>query len=97
MKMELEDVISRLPKTAMITKTMYEGSDIVIYTKNKDFFVNGSADIKAIVSEIRKRINLRPDQPSLSPRLKRKQKYSKLSRKKQKYRTYFSSPNSEES
>ncbi len=60
--MELEDVKSRLPKTAMITKTLFEGSDIVFYTKNKDFFVNGSSDIKALVSEIRKRINLRPDQ-----------------------------------
>lgn len=72
--MELEDVISRLPKTAMITKTMYEGSDIVIYTKNKDFFVNGSADIKTIVSEIRKRINLRPDQAITLPEAEAKEK-----------------------
>lgn len=76
--MELEDVISRLPKTAMITKTMYEGSDIVIYTKNKDFFVNGSADIKAIVSEIRKRINLRPDHAITLPEAEAKAKIMQI-------------------
>ncbi|MCK4967584.1 MAG: beta-CASP ribonuclease aCPSF1, partial [Candidatus Aenigmarchaeota archaeon] len=59
--MNLEDIKNKLPKNTEITKAMYEGSNIVFYTKSKDFFLNGSKDIKDLVSEIKKRITIRPD------------------------------------
>ncbi len=59
--MNLEDLKNKLPKTTNITKALYEGSNIVFYTKSKDFFLNGSKDIKDLVAEYKKRIMIRPD------------------------------------
>ncbi len=59
--MNLEDLKNKLPKTTNITKALYEGSNIVFYTKSKDFFLNGSKDIKELVAEYKKRITIRPD------------------------------------
>ncbi len=59
--MNLEDLKNKLPKTTNITKALYEGSNIVFYTKSKDFFLNGSKDIKDLVAEYKKRITIRPD------------------------------------
>ncbi len=59
-----ELIEERFPKDAKITKALFEGPNIVVYTKNKDFFVNGGEKIKDIVSELRKRIVIRAD-PSL--------------------------------
>ena len=59
--MNLEDIKNKLPKSTEISKVLYEGSNIVFYTKSKDFFLNGSKDIKDLVSEIKKRITIRPD------------------------------------
>ena len=59
-----ELIEERFPKEANITKALFEGPNIVVYTKNKDFFVNGGEKIKDIVSELRKRIVIRAD-PSL--------------------------------
>ena len=55
---------SALPPAASISSIMYEGSEIVIYTKNKEFFADGTDDIKKIVQNLKKRIILRPD-PSI--------------------------------
>ncbi len=55
---ELED---SLPKDADITDIKFEASDLVLYTKSKDFFVNGEPTIREIVSKLKKRIELRPD------------------------------------
>lgn len=59
--MNLEELKERLPKTAMITSVGFEGAEVVIYTKSKKFFVEGAEDIKPLVMEIHKRIDLRPD------------------------------------
>ncbi|MFH1473516.1 MAG: beta-CASP ribonuclease aCPSF1 [Candidatus Aenigmatarchaeota archaeon] len=53
-----------LPKDAKISDIMYEGCEIVLYTKSKDFFVSDSQEIKMLVSTIKKRVILRPD-PSI--------------------------------
>ncbi|MBU4300695.1 MAG: beta-CASP ribonuclease aCPSF1 [Nanoarchaeota archaeon] len=60
-KMELKELIERLPKAAMITSAGFEGAEVVLYTKSKKFFVESSDEIKALVSEIHKRIDVRPD------------------------------------
>ena len=44
-----------------ITEANFEGANIVLYTKNENFFKEGSSKIKEIVNEIKKRIELRAD------------------------------------
>lgn len=59
---ELEELKNLLPKEAAISEYLYEGSNIVFYTNNKDFFVNCNPLIKELVSKIKKRIEVRPSQ-----------------------------------
>jgi len=60
----VEEILSKLPKDAKISEATFEGANIVLYTKNKDFFLNNNGIIREIVNEIKKRVELRPD-PSL--------------------------------
>ncbi|HDD72761.1 MAG TPA: beta-CASP ribonuclease aCPSF1 [Candidatus Aenigmarchaeota archaeon] len=57
----LKELQEKLPKDAQITEIKFEGSEIVIYTKNKDFFRNSEAAVMGIVSQLKKRIEVRPD------------------------------------
>jgi len=61
----LEDVKALLPDNAKISQAGFEGANIILYTKNKDFFLNNNGTIREIVNEIKKRVELRPD-PSLT-------------------------------
>ncbi len=60
----LEEISSLLPSNAEITTMAFEGANIILYTKNKEFFLNNTNIIREIVSTIKKRVELRPD-PSL--------------------------------
>ncbi len=51
-----------LPKEAEVSDIRFEGSDIVIYTKSKEFFTGDTSVVKNLVSALKKRIVLRPDQ-----------------------------------
>jgi len=53
-----------LPSRANISDIRFEGCEIVLYTKDKDFFAEPGTDIKNMVSTFKKRIVLRPD-PSI--------------------------------
>ena len=57
----IEEIKSDLPKDAEISDISYEGSEIIFYTKNKEFFNNSSSLIKKIVGKIKKRIEIRAD------------------------------------
>jgi KH/beta-lactamase-domain protein len=57
----LEIIKEALPKTASITDYSYEGSEIILYTKDKEFFKDCSALIKSIVNKVKKRIEVRAD------------------------------------
>ncbi len=57
----IEKIKPELPKDAMITDISYEGSEIILYTKNKEFFRNNTMLIKRIVNKIKKRIEVRAD------------------------------------
>ena len=57
----LKELEEKLPKDAKISEIKFEGSEIVLYTKNKDFFKNGETKIKEIVKNLKKRVELRPD------------------------------------
>lgn len=57
---ELNDVKDFLPPHADVSELKYEGSDIVIYTDSEEFFLDNSDTVKEIVSEIKKRVEVRP-------------------------------------
>jgi len=57
---ELEDVKEFLPSGAEVEDIRFEASDIVIYTSSKDFFLENSETVKEIVSELKKRVEVRP-------------------------------------
>jgi hypothetical protein len=57
-------VKNALPSEAHISEIRFEGCEIVLYTKNKEFFTSDGTSIKDLVSTLKKRIILRPD-PSI--------------------------------
>tara|TARA_Y100000310_G_scaffold344051_1_gene454806 strand:- start:4826 stop:6727 length:1902 start_codon:yes stop_codon:yes gene_type:complete len=60
----IEEIKKELPSNADISDTYFEGANIILYTKSKDFFLKNGNSIRKIVEKIKKRIELRPD-PSL--------------------------------
>lgn len=59
----LKNIQEDLPKS--INSANFEGANIVLYTDDKNFFLEGESKIKAIVNKIKKRIELRADQKIL--------------------------------
>ena len=57
----LKELQEKLPPDASITEVKFEGSEIVLYTKSREFFLNGEPVIKSIVRQLKKRLELRPD------------------------------------
>lgn len=57
----LKELKENLPSNAKITEVMFEASEIVLYTKNKDFFIDNEEHVKKIVSHLKKRVEVRPD------------------------------------
>ncbi|MDD5254321.1 MAG: beta-CASP ribonuclease aCPSF1 [Candidatus Nanoarchaeia archaeon] len=60
----IDEVLKHIPSNAKVSDVVFEGANIVIYTKNKDFFLDSNGTIKEIVNDIKKRVEVRPD-PSL--------------------------------
>ncbi len=60
----IKEILKRLPENK-ISEAGFEGANIVLYTKDKEFFKNNEGAVKRIVDEIKKRIELRPD-PSIT-------------------------------
>lgn len=60
----IETVLKKIPN-GVISEAAFEGANIVLYTKDKDFFFNSNGVIKSIVDDIKKRVELRPD-PSIT-------------------------------
>ena len=60
----IEQVKDMLPRDADVTNISFEGANIVMYSKNKEFFLDNRGAIKKIVSTIKKRVELRCD-PSI--------------------------------
>lgn len=57
----LKELQEKLPKDATISEVKFEGSEIVLYTKNKDFFRKSENLIREIVRNLKKRVEIRPD------------------------------------
>lgn len=60
----LKEIMSHLDEDK-ISDAAFEGANIVLYTKDKDFFLDNKGIIKKIVDDIKKRVELRPD-PSIT-------------------------------
>ncbi|MEK6964154.1 MAG: beta-CASP ribonuclease aCPSF1 [Nanoarchaeota archaeon] len=56
----IKEILKNLPENK-ISDAVFEGANIVLYTKDKAFFLEESGLIKSIVNIIKKRIELRPD------------------------------------
>ncbi len=56
----LDEIMKELPQEE-VSSVEFEGANIVVYTKSKDFLFKGRAKIKQIVSIFKKRIELRAD------------------------------------
>ncbi len=56
----LKEILKELPEDK-ISDAGFEGANIVLYTKDKDFFLDNKGMIKEAVDKFKKRIELRPD------------------------------------
>ena len=56
----IDEVLKHIPK-GKISEACFEAANIVLYTKDKDFFLQNNGIIKKIVDDIKKRVELRPD------------------------------------
>ena len=61
----IAEVTKHLPEKADVASCSFEGANIIIYTKNAEFFLDPGDSIKDIVNMIKKRLELRPD-PSIT-------------------------------
>src|SRR3989344_5494407 len=56
----LDEITNDLP-AGKISDAGFEGANIVLYTKDKNFFLDNNGLIRDIVNKIKKRVELRPD------------------------------------
>ncbi len=63
----LKQIKEDLPPNAQISDVFYEGANIVLYTKNRDFFLDSKETIRSIVNKVKKRVELRMDPSMLVP------------------------------
>ena len=74
----IEEILKLLPDKSKISDTFFEGANIVLYTKDKEFFLNNNGTIKTIVDTIKKRVELRPDPSICMDQEKAKEEIDKL-------------------
>ncbi len=67
-----KEILKYIPE-GKVSEVFFEGANIVLYTKKKDFFLDNGGIIKSIVDQIKKRIELRPD-PSISMEMEKAEK-----------------------
>ncbi len=60
----LTEILDKIPKNIEISSCAFEGANIIIYTKNKEFFLDNKGVVKGIVDNFKKRVELRAD-PSI--------------------------------
>lgn len=56
----IKEILKNLPENK-ISDAVFEGANIVLYTKDIDFFMDNEGMIKSVVDMFKKRIELRPD------------------------------------
>ncbi len=60
----IKEILKFLP-AEKVSDAAFEAANIVLYTKDKEFFLNNEGLIKQVVNEFKKRVELRPD-PSIT-------------------------------
>src|SRR3989344_4862682 len=60
----LKEIVKMLPPNS-ISEAGFEAANIVLYTKDADFFLDNRGEIKKLVDAFKKRVELRPD-PSIT-------------------------------
>jgi len=70
-----KEVLKNIPP-GKISDVNFEGANIVLYTKDKSFFLDNSGVIKRIVDDIKKRVELRPD-PAITMEMEEAEKLIK--------------------
>src|SRR3989339_402703 len=60
----IKEILRQLPENK-ISDAAFEAANIVLYTKDAEFFLDNNGLIKRVVDDIKKRIELRPD-PSIT-------------------------------
>lgn len=68
----IKEILKDLPQDS-ISDVAFEGANIVLYTKDKEFFLDNSGLIKKVVDNIKKRVELRPD-PSITMDMEKAEK-----------------------
>ncbi len=68
----IKEILKYLPQDR-ISDACFEGANIVLYTKDKDFFLDNNGVIKKVVDDIKKRVELRPD-PSVTMDMEKAEK-----------------------
>ena len=69
----LKEIMKSVPESAKISDAVFEGANIVLYTKSRDFFLDNNGIIRDIVNTIKKRIEVRPD-PAMTMDLEQAEK-----------------------
>ena len=67
-----KEILKYIPE-GKVSEVFFEGANIVLYTKKKEFFLDNGGIIKSIVDQIKKRIELRPD-PSICMEMEKAEK-----------------------
>jgi len=63
----LNEIMKHMPKDADVSEALFEGANIVLYTKNSNFFLDNGSFVKNAVDDVKKRIEIRCDQNILLP------------------------------
>jgi len=74
----IQEIKNELPENSGIEDIFFEGANIVLYTKNRDFFLSSKDVIKKIVNKVKKRIELRMDPSMLLDPEKTQEKISEI-------------------
>ncbi len=61
----LKEILKDIPSNVEISIALFEGANIVLYTKNREFFLDNNGVIRDIVNKIKKRVEVRID-PSMT-------------------------------
>lgn len=61
-----DEIIAKLPSRIKVTSASYEGANVILYTSDKEFLLNGSPTIMKLVNEFKKRIEVRADSKLLA-------------------------------
>lgn len=73
----IKEILKQIPEDK-ISDAQFEGANIVLYTKDKEFFTNNEGLIRKIVDDIKKRVELRPDPKITSDPAKAEEEIRKI-------------------